>query len=887
VSTKPSSAPVKTSAAISRRAFLATSAAAGGALVVGLTLRGRLHHLSSDTSQDPFNAWIRIHPDGQTQLVLNKSEMGQGVFTALPMILAEEAEIDFSRITVIQADNADGTGGSGSVWEGYRPLRQAGAQVRETMIAAAARRWRVPAAECRARDSQVTHTPTGRTLSYAALVKDARRLPLPYHNTVRLKDPKDFTLLGRSIPHLDIPDKVKGVARFGLDVRLPGMVYAVVAQCPYFRGDLLRYDATRAKAIRGVLEVFDIPTDPNSANKNSREIAVVASNTWAAIQGRNALGIEWRPGQYHDESSESLTAQLRAGLDAQEYWNSTNTTVNPDTVPAAKRIESVYEFPFLAHANMEPMNITIRLEDGRCEIWSPTQDGEDTQGTAAKILGLNKDDVTVHVTFVGGGLGRRFGSPFDHQAVQIGRRIQRPVQLVWTREDDFTHDRYRPAVMHRTLGAAVVTALLFGMLPAFRAAGLEFTPALKDGRGSSSSTTRGALARSLIVGQIALSVVLLALAGLFVRSLINLSNVETGFDKHNVLIFSLDSSTANLPRGTPEEIRSVQLQEQIEDRVQNIPGVKADGFAFFTFNQGGWTDEVLFQGIPRTQSNGGEVFFNITGKGYFSTMGIQLIAGRLFNAQDTQMSNKVAVVNETMARRFFPNGSAIGRRFGIGETPDHPGEKEVIGVVKDAKYSSLTEGTLMAAYFPCTQNPGFYGNFAVRYAPGANRQEIISRTRHAIAEVNSNILVNSVGSLEEQVDGSIATHSLIARLSSFFGIIAVFLGCIGIYGLLSYSVARRTSEFGVRLALGARSHMLLWMILRECILLLALGLAIGVPVALSSTRILKSQLYELSPLDPTAISIAIAAVSVMTIAAAWLPARRATKIDPMQALRTE
>jgi ABC-type antimicrobial peptide transport system permease subunit len=193
----------------------------------------------------------------------------------------------------------------------------------------------------------------------------------------------------------------------------------------------------------------------------------------------------------------------------------------------------------------------------------------------------------------------------------------------------------------------------------------------------------------------------------------------------------------------------------------------------------------------------------------------------------------------------------------------------------------------MAAYFPCTQNPGFYGNFAVRYAPGANRQEIISRTRHAIAEVNSNILVNSVGSLEEQVDGSIATQSLIAQLSSFFGIIAVFLGCIGIYGLLSYSVARRTSEFGVRLALGARSHMLLWMVLRESILQLAFGLAIGVPLALSSTGILKSQLYELSPLDPTAISIAIAAVSVMTVVAAWLPARRATKIDPMQALRTE
>jgi predicted permease len=268
-------------------------------------------------------------------------------------------------------------------------------------------------------------------------------------------------------------------------------------------------------------------------------------------------------------------------------------------------------------------------------------------------------------------------------------------------------------------------------------------------------------------------------------------------------------------------------------------------------------------------------------------MGIRLVEGRLFNAQDTQSSNKVAVINETMARRFFPNGSAIGHRFGIGEIPDHPGEKEVIGVVKDAKYDSLDEGTQMAAYFPCTQNPGFFGNFVVRYAPGANRQEIISRTRHAIAEINSNILVNNITSLEEQVDASISTKSLIARLSTFFGIVAVFLACIGIYGLLSYSVARRTREFGVRLALGARSNMLLWMILRESILLLALGLAIGVPIALSSTRILKSQLYELSPLDPTAIFIAIAAVSSMTLAAAWLPAKRATKINPVQALRAE
>ena len=297
---------------------------------------------------------------------------------------------------------------------------------------------------------------------------------------------------------------------------------------------------------------------------------------------------------------------------------------------------------------------------------------------------------------------------------------------------------------------------------------------------------------------------------------------------------------------------------------------------------------MLFQGIPRTPANGDQVFFNITGNGFFSTMGIPLIAGRTFNSQDTQNSPKVAVINETMARRFFPNGSPIGHRFGIGETPDHPGEIEVIGVVKDAKYTcprrrdvdgglfSLRAGSrLLTGISPCAM---------LRAQTG---RRLFPESRQCHRGDQPNILVNSVTSLEEQVDRSIATQSLIARLSSFFGILAVLLACIGIYGLLSYSVARRTSELGIRLALGAQSRALLWMILRECILLLVLGLAIGIPVALSSTRILKSLLYQLSPLDPTAITMAIAAVACVTVAAAWLPARRATRINPSQALRTE
>jgi predicted permease len=442
-------------------------------------------------------------------------------------------------------------------------------------------------------------------------------------------------------------------------------------------------------------------------------------------------------------------------------------------------------------------------------------------------------------------------------------------------------------VLGFTLAVTVFTALFFGIIPAFKATRLELTPALKEGRGGGTASTRSKLARSLIAGQIALSVLLLVAATLFLRSLINLTGIDTGFDKHNVLIFSMDSSTANLRQNDPDEIKSVQLQEQIESRIQAIPGVQSDSFSLFTFNDGMWGNDVLFQGIPRTQDNGGSVSFNNVGNGFFSTMNIPLLGGRTFNAHDTHASEQVAVINQTMAHRFFPTGSALGRHFGLGEDPAHSNDIEVIGVVKDAKYGDLDEPTTMAAYFPCTQRTGFYGNFLIRFGPEADSRQIISQTRSAIAQINPNILITSVSSLEELVDRSIATQSLIARLSTFFGVLAVFLASIGIYGLMSYSVARRTNEIGIRLALGAQTRTLLWMVLRETLVLLAAGLLVGVPITLFSTRILKSQLYQLSPLDPLAIGLAVAIIAVMTVLAAWLPARRAAQVDPMVALRCD
>jgi isoquinoline 1-oxidoreductase subunit beta len=438
----------QTRSRMSRRAFLISSVSAGGALVIAVSLR---NHLSLAPSQkaveDPFEAWIHIHPKGKTEIVVNKSEMGQGVWTALPMLFAEEAEIDWDTVSVVQSDQSTGTGGSGSVLLNYIPFRQAGATVREVMLLAAARHWQVGVGECVARKSQVLHRPTNRTLSYGSLIDEARKIALPRPESVRLKDPADFTLIGKATDHLDIPLKVQGKARFGIDVRVPGMLFATVAQCPTLDGALNGFDPARSLNTPGVLRVFEIESP-----KTGGEVAVVATSTWAAIQGRKALQISWKPGAHQTESSAALSLQMREALDRPGFWSWSNSGENPDTVPARHRIESIYEFPFLAHATMEPMNTTVHIHDKGCEVWAPTQSGTGARRAIAKALGIPEEKVLVHVTFIGGGFGRRFGGEYERQAALIAKEIKRPVQLVWTREDDMTHDVYRPACVHRLRG---------------------------------------------------------------------------------------------------------------------------------------------------------------------------------------------------------------------------------------------------------------------------------------------------------------------------------------------------------------------------------------------------------------------------------------------------
>jgi predicted permease len=452
---------------------------------------------------------------------------------------------------------------------------------------------------------------------------------------------------------------------------------------------------------------------------------------------------------------------------------------------------------------------------------------------------------------------------------------------------DLTPD-YR--VLGFTLSVTILTALLFGIAPALRATSLELTPSLKDGRGGSTASVRGTLSRSLIVGQIALSILLLAAAGLFLRSLRNLTHVDLGFDPQHVLVFSLDEYAANLPL----DPRLMQLQQQIEQNVQSVPGVQSASFSMFTFNQGEWSDSVLVQGVPRTRENGEDVLYNVVGTQYLKSFGIPLLAGRNFNAQDNAESPHVAIVNETFARRFFLSGSALGHRFGLSDGDpahgqNHPFDIEIVGVVRDARYVRLGESQQMAAYFPYTQHIQYFGNLSVRSM--SSPEVLVPAVRRAIAQVNANIAIAQVVPLADQVQGSIATQRLIGMLSAFFAVIAVFLAAIGIYGLISYSVVRRTTEIGIRLALGAQTRALLWLVFRESLLLLATGLVVGLPIALATVLSLaaffRSQLFNVSVVDPFAFIAAISVISAMTMLSAWLPARRVTRVDPMLALRSD
>jgi isoquinoline 1-oxidoreductase beta subunit len=374
------------------------------------------------------------------------------------MILAEEAEVDFNSVSVEQAETRPdiyahmGTGGSGSTMENFTPLRRAGATVRELMITAAAAKWNVPAAECEAKKGSVVHEKSNRKASYGELVEEARKLPLPDPEKVQLKDEAEFELIGHPTARVDVPSKVNGSAQFGIDVRVPEMLFAVVARCPTFGGKAAHFDAGKAKAVPGVRDVFEIPA--LGADKfTAGGIVVVADSTWAAMKGRDALAITWDRGGAVSESSEGMRQALRDAAQKSGKRVRNDGDVDAALSNGAKKVEAVYEMPLLAHATMEPMNITAHVRAGDAEVWAPTQSPDWVQGTVASVLGLKPDKVTVHTTLMGGGFGRRYMADYPAEVAQIAKVVGKPVQLVWTREDDMTHDFYRPATCHRMRGA--------------------------------------------------------------------------------------------------------------------------------------------------------------------------------------------------------------------------------------------------------------------------------------------------------------------------------------------------------------------------------------------------------------------------------------------------
>jgi predicted permease len=428
-----------------------------------------------------------------------------------------------------------------------------------------------------------------------------------------------------------------------------------------------------------------------------------------------------------------------------------------------------------------------------------------------------------------------------------------------------------------TLAITLVTAALFGTIPSLSATRLRLAGSLRRGRGPAAGGARSPLARTLVISQIGFSLVLLVAAGLFLHSLMNLTSVDTGFNRDHVLRLQTDATSAGYEEGTA---RLTQLYRQIEERVRALPSVSAAGCSLFTFNEGSWNNPVSVPGYVSAASQR-DVHHNVVGPDYFAAMGIPLLAGRTFGLQDTATSMKVAVVSETMARTMFPQGSPIGHHYDRGSDKDI----EVIGVVKDVKVNGLQEDPQPVDYYPYTQHPRYLNDVDVRYT--GNLDAVASAVRRAIHDLDPHLPISNVTTLDEQVDRSIADQRLLAQLSGFFGLVAVFLSCIGIYGVMSYVVTRRTNEIGVRMALGARRTGVLWMVLREILMMAWSGIAIGITVALATDRLFSNMLFGIKPADPLTFVSAIILLLAVATMAGFLPARRASRVDPMVALRYE
>ena len=441
-----------------RRDFLKLTGLAGGGIALAFYIRSgndAVAAAAAVTASGDFapNAFVRISPAGKVTIVSKQPEMGQGVKTSLPMIIAEQLEVPFKDIAIEQGDfdekkfGNQSAGGSNSTPNNYDNFHLVGATARTMLVEAAAQTWGVPAAECRAEKATVVHT-SGKSLTYGQLAAKAATLPVPAKSAVTLKQPKDFKLLGTRVAQFDTPAIVTGKPLFGIDVKLPGMLYAVYEKCPAFGGKVVSANLDQIKTLPGVKDAFIL-----EGNGKVKElvpgVAIIADSTWAAMSARKQLKVVWDEGKVATESWDGFVAQAKEKA-AQPGARMLRKDGDPDAAlaGAAKTVEANYVYPFISHANLEPQNTTAHWKDGVMEIWSPTQIPTIGTGMVNRVLGIPPEKIILHLNRAGGGFGRRIGADYLIEAAAIAQKVNAPVKLTWSREDDMRHDQYRPGGLH-------------------------------------------------------------------------------------------------------------------------------------------------------------------------------------------------------------------------------------------------------------------------------------------------------------------------------------------------------------------------------------------------------------------------------------------------------
>lgn len=444
-----------TTPTLSRRNFLRVTAVAGGGMLLATYVEplGTMGALALAADFEP-NAFIRITPDGVVTIIAQNPEIGQGVKTMLPMIVADELDVDWTSVRVEQASfdpdkySSQYAGGSTATPNHWMPMRRAGAAARLMLVTAAAASWRVPASECETSMGEVIHRPSGRRLGYGALVDRAAQVSPPDPETVPLKDPREFTIIGTRVPGVDNHAIVTGQPMYGIDMTRPGMLYAVFAKCPVFGGTVARANLDEIRAQPGVRHAF-VVEGGTSLNGLLGGVAIVADTWWAAKQARERLRVTWNEGETAEQSSVGF-ADRAASLASQPPQRSLRRDGDVDAAlrSAAQVVQADYFYPFIAHAPLEPMNCTAHFRDGKLEIWAPSQTPQSGRRLMAETLGMPEEDITIHLTRIGGGFGRRLYNDHMVEVARIAKEIGVPVKLLWTREDDMQHDFYRPAGFH-------------------------------------------------------------------------------------------------------------------------------------------------------------------------------------------------------------------------------------------------------------------------------------------------------------------------------------------------------------------------------------------------------------------------------------------------------